>query len=175
MLDAELRQAYLQAKFLHDKLYILYQNKGKEVNANTDVKDMANMSFLLREIDKMLDQIGKDTRKLKKAIDMVACLKWAKDPEGPPKIQTEYCTATPDIKDGVRMPTDRSSPEYKALLSALGIDPDLSNFVKISYKEMQLLADKLGEEGRPLPGGLLPTTYQTYELNIRARSGIEIE
>lgn len=170
-MDARAKRAVAKIQALHDELYNLWKDFEGEVTKSTSLQEIADLSYACREVSNLAEQIGKDARKLKKAVDMVACLQWLQDTNASPNIQTVYCTATPDIKEGIRMPSNRNSPEYKRILEGLGLDPDLSPFIKISYKEMQKLADKNVDEGRPMPEGLLPSKYQTYELNIRARSG----
>lgn len=170
---SDLKTAYESVVRVHQHVYgTLQQVRSESVQAN-DMTELVDMSYVCREIDRFLDDMGKEVRKLQALVDRIVCLKYIQDTDlGDESIQTEYCSAKPDIRSGVRFP-EKDSPEYAQLLAYIGVPEGLRDMVRLSYQKMSDLVSDLEARGLPLPEGLrCENTFNDFRLHIRKKKGI---
>lgn len=176
----EFRNLYREMHRFFSSFYADIENiKGATVNV-VEMNEQADLSYVLREVGKLLDDLKKEVEKASKQATALACADWMKqvrDGEfSSEKIKTEYVTATPDIKVGCSLPKLSTDPDnYYELMDFLGIPREVSekDFIRIHWPNFVEFISKLQQEGRPIPPGIdKEKTFNFYKLEMRRRKGI---
>lgn len=139
-----------ELKRLHSVMYdhaspIVDKVKTREYSA----QDLADLGFLFREMENLLDDWRKDSKARKELIGKLLCLQLVKSETD--MVQGELCRAQADMKMRPEWPKPGTS-EYFELLTHFGIDPNSP--IRISWKGLGELCTKLFKEGKPLPPGM---------------------
>lgn len=114
-------------------------------------KDLANLGFLFREGETILDDWRKDSKARKELIGFLLCkLLIELDTD---LIQSDLCRAQIDLKMRPEFPKT-GSVEWYDLCHHYGInDPD-NTPIRISWQGIEKECSKLIEQGKPLPPGM---------------------
>lgn len=137
-------------KRLHSVMYdhaspIVDKVKTREFSS----KELADLGFLFREMETLLDDWRKDSKARKELISKLLCLQLVKADTD--IVRGDLCRAQVDMKMRPEWP-EIGSEEYFDLLHHFGIDPN--DPIRISWKGLEDLCTKLFEQGKPLPPGM---------------------
>ena len=156
-------------KRVHSDLYEVFVQNRKALTAQT-LEDCADIVCMLRDIEKLADDVRKESKLLYESAQRAACMLWAVQNEGGP-IRASLCTASPQIKQMATTPNRERDPEnYKKLMAFLGCPENrIEDGVLIPHwpKLMEFLSARISD-GLPMPEGIDVTkTYDIYSLLIR--------
>lgn len=112
-------------------------------------EELADLGFLFREMEKLLDDWRKDCKARKELISKLLCLQLVKADTD--IVQGDLCRAQVDMKMRSDFPSPESE-EYFALLRHFGINPD--DPIRISWKGLGDHCTRLFEQGKSLPPGM---------------------
>lgn len=179
--DVMLRKALIA----HREIYQTLATVKQSVNGESSCEDLVDIAIALRESEKHLDDIRKETSKFLENVERLVCLRYLEDASrvmtGEP-IRTDLVTATPVMKVCAKIPTFEKSPDtYAALMTYLGIDPCLwdkgiqltelgeehTEVVRVHWPGFQSLITRLKANGLQLPDGIDPNaTYTQFSLRM---------
>lgn len=177
-MDERMKNVYRVMHEAHAKMYVALQEIDTTVKHCSNVKELADYAFALRETAAMADDTRKTCEAIQRLAERICCAITVKDGlEGP--VRTDYVTATPTVKMMASLPNKTREPDqYKRLLEHFGLDCELAeeDGVRFHWPGMVRHISKLAEEGRPLPPGLdVEKTYPVYGLSpMKKRKGIEL-
>lgn len=139
-----------ELKRLHSLVYdhaspVIDKVKTREYS----VKELADLGFLFREMEDLLDDWRKDSKARKELIGKLLCLQLVQMNED--IVRGDLCRAQCDMKMRPEWPKE-GTPEYYDLLNHFGIDPDSP--IRISWKGLETLCTRLFKEGKPMPPGM---------------------
>ena len=172
-MNQEVVEYYKVVQQMHAELYQRSKKLVEAINTCTDLGELTDYAYALRDASKLLEDSAKDARKAQKRASDITCILWvqhsAADASFPDKIKTEHCTGTPQVKFAGRVPRP-GTPEYDELLAFMGMPEGLikSGVMRTHWPSFVDYLTRLAEEGKPLPPGVDPeTTYPVYELRLR--------
>jgi hypothetical protein len=115
-------------------------------------EELADVGFLLREAERMLDDARKEMAGRRETIGKKLCVAVTERhlQGGDLTVRTTLCTATPDIKQAPKLPA-HGSPEYNKLMQQLGIPPLAAGLVSLHFVRLQTWLTKLAEDGKNVP------------------------
>jgi hypothetical protein len=145
----------------------------KDLHAEADLTELADMSYTLSKVTEIFDKIEKKTRGTSDLADRLLCMLWAQRSDAEP-IRTTYCTITPRIRMAAQIPK-KGTDEYADLMNYLGINQELqqADAVRPHWPGLVEHVTELLTSGRPLPAGVDPSkTYPVYGVTIRPKKGI---
>ena len=136
---------------------------------------LADVGFLEREIERLLDHHRKEAKRRQEAIGEQLCLKVMERfqrGDGELKTRGEIANATPDIKQEPIIPS-KGDPEYEQIMSHLGVPPELARegVVSIHFKHMGDYLTELEKSGKNPPSRLRKRAVPrvTYRSNTRKK------
>ena len=172
----EAQAAYKIIKQAHAEFYSAIK---KIPTVLPDEKELADIHYAMKECVKFLEDMRSEARKVSDIVTKCACMIWMQEGGGDP-IRSEYCTATPDVKQMTNLPRKSHNPErFATFMTALGIDEALWNregppAVELNWNGMVELVSERLSQGLPLPEGIDPSaTYSIFKLHIRGKKGVE--
>jgi len=133
------------------------------VSHGGDVEYCADVGFAMKEIDKLLHDIGVEVRKTLELAEMLACRVWLRS-EGDEPIRTEYCTASPRLKMQPAVPK-KDTPELAELLDWLGMSKN-HGAVRIHWPTLCDLVTQCVENGWPIPKCIDPSSLFEPEMKL---------
>jgi hypothetical protein len=146
----------------------------RELEKETDIKSLADSVYMLKELQKILEDMESKVRGTVTVAERVFCIVWAKS-EDFDSVRTEHCTATAKIKQSASLPK-KGTEEYIRLLSEFfKVPKELVELdaVRPHWPGVTDLLTELAASGRPLPAGIDPTkVYHVYSVLIRKKKGI---
>ncbi len=146
------RKVYAEARAAHERCYRQIMDAQRALVAEGDLRELGDAVFALKKSEDLLEDARKECGKLKSLVEKITCVRWLNQGDHDP-IRTEYCTASPDIKQTVSVPS-KDSPEYKALLTHFGI-PEGAPFAPHWPSLMKQVSANLAA-GQPIPAGCDP-------------------
>jgi hypothetical protein len=145
----------------------------KDLEEEIDEKELADISFALRECENLLQDVRKEVSKTLARAKHSTCYVWTakqmSNPNGEP-IRTPYVTATPEIKMYVPFPSKKDKEGWSELMEYLGVSKETADneLVRPHYNSMLELCTRLSKEGKPLPPGLDPSKQKPiHDLRFR--------
>lgn len=164
---------YIAAKKVHEKLYTELLSVRKDLETETDERELADLSFALRECESLINDVRKELSKTLLKAKYMTCLRWTASQmvkqDGQP-IRTSYVTATPDIKMYVPFPAKMGKEGWEEFNEYLGIPGEVyeKDLMRPNYPAMVEYCTKLVRDGKPLPPGLDPSKQQPqHDLKMR--------
>lgn len=138
---------------------------------NMKLEDLADSGFLLREIEKRFEEIRKDVKVVREAVDKALCIRVTFAAAENPDLETikgELASATPKMCKCCQPPRE-GTPEYESMMNYFGIDTSASQGVaKLSFTELEKFVTLAEEDGRKLPD-FFPDTFNKYTVAYRKR------
>jgi hypothetical protein len=156
-----------------EKFTTTYDALVDDIHNEGDIKEMADLTYVLRLFDDVVHDMHKRTAATKDLSDRLLCLMWAKTGSSEP-IRTEYCTITPRIKMAANVPK-KGSPEYKALMLSLGVSNPEVLECEALRPHWPGLTDYITArltEGKPVPGVDMSSTYPVYGTTLLKKKGV---
>lgn len=150
---------------------------SKQLDDETSHSEMADIGYMAREFVKVAEELTKKGKQLHEKSQLSLCSSLMRH-NTMDKIKTEYCSATPDIKQIVSAPSLRSNPEAfkKLMVDYFGIDPIFCmefEAVRPNYNGVNDLVTSLTNSGDPLPDGLTPSVvHDRFVVTYRKRKGV---
>lgn len=128
----------------------------KQIRAQaTNLNYCVDAAFALRELDKLIKDIGVEIRKRLDLAEQIVSFRWLiMDSDEP--IRTDYCTASVRIQLQPALPP-KDSPELAALYEWLGVSQN-QDVVKIHWPAFCKMVSARVEKSLPLPPGVTPET-----------------
>lgn len=144
--------------------------------------DIVDLAYATNEMYKWADDVRKQLKQVHEIAERVACLILVTKGVGE-SVKTEYCSASPHVKQMASVPSRKTKPEeFAKLMDHLGIPRQLwdvsddDEVVRPHWPGLMAYLTRLGAEGKPLPPGVDPDkTYAVYSLLIRPRKGVLTE
>lgn len=164
------KEAYRVTHNFHETTYSTLQDLIDAIRSTSDVKELADLAFALREISKLADDIRKVANAAKETAEKICCAIAIRDGDCD-TIRTKYVTATPNVKMMADLPRRKREPErWRELMIGLGVPEDALDgerpVVDVNWKGFVDHISDLAEQGKPLPPGIDPgKTYPVYELS----------
>lgn len=179
----DVAMAYRELREAHGRFKRIAEQIMASVDANMSREELADIAYAARESASLADENRKAWQMLTEKAQRTACILWLQDMTnaGEP-IRTEHCTATPDVRVAVRVPSRKKDPErYARLMQWLGVPEALytapegeSPAVDLHYMGIVRTATDMLAEGKTLPPELnMGNTGQLYFLKIRGRKGVD--
>jgi hypothetical protein len=141
--------------------------------AEQPLEDLADITCVLNQMDKLGDDIRKECKFLSEAAQKSACLLWAVLGSCKP-IQGRLCTASTDVKQMASLPNKSKDPvNYIKLLEYLGLPPERieDGTLVPHWPSIVLFFTELMAQGKPLPAGIdVGKAYNLYGLRIRRKT-----
>ena len=164
------RDLYKLAWDFHQEYYrMLIASRGKAVDGEESLEDMVDTMRALRDAAKMIDDMRKESDKLRDTVAKKTCLAWLVANVGD-VIKTEYATGTPTVKQMPKLPKP-GTEEYALLCKHFGID-EASPFRPHWPSMLERISEDLAN-GKPLPAGCdLSSVYQIFDVAIRSKKPI---
>lgn len=175
----ELKDLYKQIRAVHQRFVQIDAWLEEEIKCATDKYDMTDVAFASREISELCKEIVKLANQKQRFAERMACL-IAIAEANPNAYQTDYVTASPDIKTIVSIPKKSTHPEgFGKLMQYLGVPDELysgEGDKEVVRPHWPGLVDRIARdlaEGKPMPPGTDPNkTYAEYKLKMRERKGV---
>jgi hypothetical protein len=172
--------SFASMKHLHAEVYGRLAKARKQVNT-LSMEELADLSYMLRELSKLADDIKKESFNLKGLAEKIACVLWVNmhmnEPEGADPIRTELCTATPHVQQRASLPNQKANPkEYALLMDWLGVPKTIveQDLVRCHWPSFQERIHQLLEQGKPLPAGVnVERVYDEYSLIVRKKKDLD--
>jgi hypothetical protein len=139
---------------------------SEDVKAHAlDLEHNADHAFALKEMDKLLKDIGVEVRRRLELAESVVGVTWMQGSDAEP-VRTEHCTATVNLKMQPSVPK-RGTPEYAAFMKWLGYGegPHL-DAIRLHWPTICDIVTKNVEEGKPLPPGITPETLHNPKATL---------
>lgn len=176
-MNAKLIQLYKRTKAFFTDAYERILEIRELTKAQTDMNELADWVYALRESYTFVDNLRKDIKAAMETCEKLACLFWIEMQDGDP-IKTEYVTATPKVKMIASIPSKKKDPEqYAKLMNFLGVDEKLYDEIEVvrpHWPGFVEMVSQLAEKGLPLPDGIDPTkTFPQYSLIVRKQKGVD--
>ena len=134
-----------------------------------DLGTLCDTIYALKESGKLLEESRKEVDRLVRQLEYEACQLYVMTSDGEP-VRTEYCTASPDVKQTVITPK-KGTPEYEALCRHFNVDPD-GPFAPHWTKMIDHVSAELAA-GRPLPPGCDPNKVTAIcKVGIRKKRAV---
>jgi len=140
----------------------------------TDLQELADTVYALKETIKFIEDIRTQLRGLEELGIKIACALWLRDEKAEP-IRTEYVTASPDVKTMVSIPKP-GQPGYLEFMAQFGITEAMANadVVRPHWPGMIEYVSQQLQAGKPLPVGTdLSKTYSIFKLTCRGKKGVD--
>lgn len=185
-----MREHYAVFVRAHEDLYkSLVQTREKVDAAKLSAPEMCDITFAIREIKAIADDIDKEINVLLKRLALAVCIQWvmdaASDPDVDDKIEGQFCTGFPDVKDTCVPPTFAKDPKrYNELCDFLQIPEMLrdrgkelfqegefrTKIVDIDWNGFQDYIRRLQLNGYPMPPGIdQETVFKEQKLTVRKK------
>lgn len=173
------KELYQAASQLHAKTYGLLAELALALTKETDVAEVADVAFAMREMSKLLHEVEVRSNAVGESAQRLACAIAIRDEIE--EIKTEYVTAQPDLKLNAKLPSPKTEFEaYAKLMRYLKVPEELWNVgperrraVDLQWPGMvEYLTDK-AQRGEPLPDGVAAAdTKPLFRLLMRRRKGV---
>lgn len=148
------KRLFAQARAAHYRMCELTQELQRELVSSADLSELADAVFALRKSEDLLEDARKECGVLLTLMEKVTCLRWLADQtQKHEPIRTEYCTASPDVKQTVKTPR-KDTPEYGQLLAHFGVPAGVP--FAPHWPSMLKRIDADLAAGKPLPPGCDP-------------------
>lgn len=166
-------------KVVYEKLLSVRKDLD-ELNEKSDLRELADLVYVLRECEKSLEDIRKEVTKTYNHAQKTTCAHWTMDQmtkqDGEP-IKTAYCTATPDIKMAAKFPHKLGKEGYDQLMKYLNV-PDwvwMREVVRPHWPGLCELYNEVKKKGLPQIPGVDPATeFPNHIVSIRKNAGVTI-
>ena len=163
------KELYAKTRQMHATFCMLQPDIEKSLSEATNLEDLADTIYTLRESQKFFEWMKKEVGKTLTLAERLCCLAWVRRNVAE-NIKTKHCVAMPDIKQGPRIPRE-GSPEYEELLQFYGV-PSGTPF----RPHWPALRDRITEDikaGRPVPKGIDPSAMiPSYVVKTRKKQPI---
>jgi hypothetical protein len=175
--NQNLQDLYRLARELHGEVIRECAAQNARTKSDPRPTELADAAYALREIETFLEEARKKIKSEKEFAEHMACAVTTQVYQTAEAIRTEYCTAKPDVKMVVTVPSRSKDPEkYAAMMEYLEVPRVLWDsgeehaVVKAHWPGLVAHLDKLQAQGKPLPPGIDPNkTYPNYKLIIRGK------
>jgi len=172
--DGDLTDVSVMAKLLsliqhaHDKLYELtgpVLDKIKKRQYSNE--ELADLGFLFREMESLLDETRKDAKARKeltgKLLAFLIIAAQTEDISNPDKVRGRLATARPDVRVRAKLPK-KGTPEYERALDYFYIPRRAvdEGIMKIDWNKASDFLTTLVEEGKKVPDEF-KETYPEYK------------
>lgn len=174
---------YAEIHRIHGELHQRIAELSALTDGTSELGELADICYAMREADKLNNDTGVSIRKVQTIAAKRFCLAWVVLSNTGEKVQTPYCTATPDLKICVS-PPKMGTPEYAVFMASMGIPeniwkpedtPEAEKKPPIKF-DYEGLCDWLTDQqarGKPLPAGVTPQkTYNEFAVSVRKRKSI---
>lgn len=139
------------------------------------LSEVADTAYTIRRAFDLMEEQLKQLRALKTLSEKILCMKWALGSDGS-SIKTEYCTATPEVNEMAKIPSQKNQPsDYCQFLADLGCPDELikADALRPHWPGLIELFKTRHAEGKPLPKGVDPsTTYPVYSVRFLKKKGV---
>lgn len=167
-----LKELFITVKDAHEQAYVLLQSLTKDLSTTGDVEELTDAVYATREVMRFAEDLLKETRRLNTRTQQMACAVWAKMPDPPERIVTDYCSGTPDIKMSANLPK-RDTAEYHQFMTHIGVKNVEDDLVRPHWPSVKEYISDLTSQGRPLPPGVdLDETFPVYTLSVRRKADV---
>jgi len=154
---------------LHADLYEAFVSVRKTATTQ-DLEKLVDAACILRDIEKLGDDLRTESKMLAYLIAKLVCMQWAVLNTGKP-IRGTLCSASPQVRQMAVVPNVNRDPDgYRRLMKFLGCpDERIDDGVFHIHwpKLVDYITDRLAN-GLPMPEGVdTSKTYDIYSLVIR--------
>lgn len=173
-MNTTLVSLYRRVKNLHEEVYIPLV-RARQGNNHANEKELADAAYVLREIERLANDIEKEARLSRELMEKLACAV-VLETSNEDKIRTKYCTATLDLKTMRSIPKRDDLANYVPFMSSLGVDPAKVelDLVRPHWPSLVEHITSLERNGKNPPPGMGKDSYNLYRLIIRKKPGKEI-
>lgn len=163
------KSIHSEAMRLHNHVYLKLQELKEQHFKHLDLKAFVDSIYALKEADRVLEDIGKEVRRLTGLLEKMTCVAWTQKGDYEP-IRTGLCTGSPDSKPTVKTPK-AGTPEYAEFCKHFGIDP--ASPFRPHWPSMLAKISEDMAAGKPIPPGCDPNEIITqYVVTIRNKKGV---
>lgn len=169
LLDA---MATIHRRALEDMIHVV-----SEFRKSTDLSEMADTAFVLKEVAALADHIRKECNRELALLSQIFTAMWAMSPEVDGKaVSTDYCTVYPDPVKRAAIPSFTKSPdEYALLMRDIGIPENVikDGLVMLHWDRYGDYLTNLERTGAPpIEGSRAQRLYTEFRLRIRRKRGV---
>lgn len=159
----------------HAETYKLILQLREQANGISN-EDIVDISFALRSLSELHDDIRKELNSAREFIGKIACIRWIQESvnltpeEMALSIHGEYAKGIPKVMTMASLPREKTNPEdYLKFMKRIGVFGQAlkRGLVKVSWPAVTEYITDLTAKGKPLPPGIDPDkTYTLYNLRI---------
>jgi len=169
----ELKEMYTRIQALHSEFFEFVQKQAQWAKDNpTEMEELADVAYMFREVSNFLNDSRRSADGVKELVERVACMCWVQSGNYD-RISTDFCTALPDVKMAVRLPSKTREPEaYRAMLEYFNIDEGLcqNDAIRFHWPGMVEYVSQRLAAGEKLPETLqIREQYPVYKLKLQKR------
>lgn len=167
-MDPRLVDMYRKVKATYIDAVSLLSDIAKESLSEVSAENHADNALALNECNKLLEDLGKETRKVLRLSEKIAnmiCLK--NGSVGP--IRTKHVTASLRQKMAASVPP-RDSAEYAALCEYIGVP--VNDAMRIHYPTLVNMITEAIEQGRHMPAGC-GELHPEFHLTLRKQKEVD--
>jgi len=166
---------YKDTKQIHHLLYEdsvhLFTEVGKETLA-----EQVDTVYALKKTEELLDDIRKELSKVRKKIELRACLAFFQ--EAIDNLKTTFCNAKVTMKQFANFPHKRRNDpkKFDLLMDYLGVPVEVRNIeaVRLNWEGFAEYFSRKQAAGEPLPEGItVDDTYTEYTLATRKLKDVD--
>jgi hypothetical protein len=150
----ELKELYGYSRKVHQESYKRLLALERLLTQEGELTELGDAVFALRKTEELLEDARKECGKLLTLMEKLTCLRWLATSKTHEPIRTEYCTASPDVKQTVSVPP-KDSDDYKSLLKHFEI-PDGAPFMPHWPSLLKRVSADIAA-GQPIPPGCDPS------------------
>lgn len=143
----------------------------EEVKRTGDLEELADLGYVLRETTSMLHDCELQLKRVQELCAKIFTALWALSQDGPDRIETEWCSATPNPVTRARELKMKTDPDrYRSVMAELGLPQELieTGLFRLGYDELASTLTEMAKRGQRLPSGL-DQTWTEHRLNIRSK------
>ena len=178
-----LRNAYDEILAAHAEFYlhsIQIMDRLKKANqGGLSRRDLADVGFIHREAENLLDDWRKDCKARQELIGRILCHLVMHDPQtmmssndDALRVRGDLCTATCDLAVFCDVPAS-GTPQWYAILEHYGLPPEPfleDGIASLNWNKVKKVAIRCTEAGEPLPKGFSPPRPQHRAIYRKKRA-----
>jgi CHASE3 domain sensor protein len=146
-------------------------SETREEATKLSSEELTDIGYLLKKQSEYLDDLRKETDKLRALVEKIACLRSVAEEKD--KFRGRIATGTPQVQKSANIPHPKKDPDnFLKLCAFLGIPEEavMNDLIRVHWPGMKEFITKRLEEGKPIPPGLSTEDLHThYSLRYRKR------
>lgn len=165
---SKLDSVWEQSRGLHNSAYELLSALGDMLSKRATTpceSDLVDCGYLLRQIERVLDEVRKDVKVRKELVGKLLCLLAIRDvarqanPTNADKVEGSLANGKLDMRMSAMLPK-YGTPEFAVAMADLKVPEAAQLITRFDWKRVEDLVTELSKSGKPIPSWLTRVTPQ---------------